>query len=76
VSKAEQEAAMGATKVMEIRHSEKPGLYGGKAYYGVDECGTVSGAAGGKHLVSLGWERASSATSKGWRTAFMAETDH
>jgi len=49
---------MGATKIMVIRHAEKPGLYGGKTYYGVDECGTVSGAAGGKHLVTLGWERA------------------
>jgi hypothetical protein len=49
---------MGATKIMVIRHAEKPGLYGGTAYSGVDEFGTVSGAAGAKHLVTLGWERA------------------
>ena len=49
---------MGATKIMVIRHAEKPGLYGGTAYSGVDEFATVSGAAGAKHLVTLGWERA------------------
>lgn len=49
---------MGATKIMVIRHAEKPGLYGAKAYYGVDEFGAVSGAAGAKHLVTLGWQRA------------------
>jgi hypothetical protein len=56
--KAEQEAEMGATKIMVIRHAEKPGTYSGTAYSGVDEFGTVSGAAGAKHLVTLGWERA------------------
>lgn len=49
---------MGATKIMVIRHAEKPGLYNGAAYSGVDEFGAVSGAAGAKHLVTLGWERA------------------
>ena len=49
---------MGATKIMMIRHPEKPGLYIGRAYSGVDEFGTVSGAAGAKHPVTLGWERA------------------
>ena len=49
---------MGATKIMVIRHAEKPGPYSGRAYSGVDEFGTVSGAAGAKHLVTLGWERA------------------
>jgi hypothetical protein len=49
---------MGATKIMVIRHAEKPGTYSGTAYSGVDEFGTVSGAAGTKHLVTLGWERA------------------
>ena len=49
---------MGATKIMVIRHAEKPGLYSGTVYSGVDEFGTVSGAGGAKHLVTLGWERA------------------
>ena len=52
---------MGATKIMVIRHAEKPGFYedNDKAhYYGVDEFGMVSGVAGAKHLVTLGWERA------------------
>jgi hypothetical protein len=49
---------MGATKIMVIRHAEKPGVYNDTAYSGVDEFGTVAGAAGAKHLVTLGWERA------------------
>jgi hypothetical protein len=53
-----KEAEMGATKIMVIRHAEKPSLYKGTAYSGVDEFGTVSSAAGAKHLVTLGWERA------------------
>ena len=49
---------MGATKIMVIRHAEKPGSYDGVNYFGVDGLGSVSGAAGAKHLVTLGWERA------------------
>ena len=49
---------MGATKIMVIRHAEKPGPYNNVSYSGVDNVGSVSGAAGAKHLVTLGWERA------------------
>ena len=52
------EAELGATKIMVIRHAEKPGLYNGAAYSGVDAFGTLAGAAGAKHLATLGWERA------------------
>jgi hypothetical protein len=38
--------------------TKPPGLYGGTAYSGVDEFGTMAGAAAAKHLVILGWERA------------------
>ena len=49
---------MGATKIMVIRHAERPGSYNGVSYSGVDNVGSVSGDAGKKHLVTLGWERA------------------
>jgi hypothetical protein len=49
---------MGATKLMVIRHAEKPGVYDQRTYSGVDEFGTVGGAAGAKHLATLGWQRA------------------
>ena len=49
---------MGATKIMVIRHAERPGSYNGVSYSGVDKVGSVSGDAGKKHLVTLGWERA------------------
>jgi hypothetical protein len=49
---------MGATKIMVIRHAEKPGSYDGVSYFGVDDVGSVSGDAGKEHLVTLGWERA------------------
>src|SRR5277367_1364041 len=55
---AEQETEMGATKIMVIRHGEKPGSYHGVQYAGVNNLGTVAGADGAKHLVTLGWERA------------------
>jgi hypothetical protein len=58
VYKVDRLTRSGATKIMVIRHAEKPGTYSGTAYSGVDEFGTVSGAAGAKHLVTLGWERA------------------
>jgi hypothetical protein len=49
---------MGATKIMVIRHGEKPGSYEGAQYAGVNNLGTVAGDNGAKHLVTLGWERA------------------
>jgi hypothetical protein len=49
---------MGATKIMVIRHAEKPGNYNGVRYSGVNNVGTVAGDNGMKHLVTLGWERA------------------
>jgi hypothetical protein len=49
---------MGATKIMVIRHAEKPGDYNGIRYSGVDNLGTVAGDNGTEHLVTLGWERA------------------
>jgi len=49
---------MGATKIMVIRHAEKPGSYNGAQYAGVNNLGTVAGVDGAKHLVTLGWERA------------------
>jgi hypothetical protein len=48
---------MGATKIMVIRHGEKPGSYDGAQYAGVNNLGTVAGDDGAKHLVTLGWER-------------------
>jgi hypothetical protein len=49
---------MGATKIMVIRHAEKPGIYNGAQYFGVNNLGAVAGDIGNKHLVTLGWERA------------------
>ena len=49
---------MGATKIMVIRHGEKPGTYNGQAYDGVDATGDTCGSSGAEHLVTLGWERA------------------
>jgi hypothetical protein len=49
---------MGATKIMVIRHAEKPGGYDGAQYAGVNNLGTVAGVDGAKHLTTLGWERA------------------
>ena len=51
-------AKKGATKIMVIRHAEKPDTYNDAKYFGVDSLGTVDGDAGSKHLVTLGWERA------------------
>jgi hypothetical protein len=45
---------MGATKIMVIRHAEKPGVYNGQSYAGVDALGNVDDES----LVTLGWERA------------------
>ena len=49
---------MGATKIMVIRHAERPDPYGGSKYLGVNDLGTETGDAGIEHLVTLGWERA------------------
>jgi hypothetical protein len=49
---------MGATKIMVIRHGEKPGTYNGQTYDGVNSSGTVAGSAGTQDLITLGWERA------------------
>jgi hypothetical protein len=49
---------MGPTKIMVIRHAEKPGNYNGVRYSGVNHLGTISGDTGKNHLVTLGWERA------------------
>jgi hypothetical protein len=49
---------MGATKIMVIRHAEKPGIYNGKQYFGVNPTGDIAGADGSKHLITTGWQRA------------------
>jgi hypothetical protein len=45
---------MGATKIMVVRHAEKPGVYNGQSYAGID----ALGVADDESLVTLGWERA------------------
>jgi hypothetical protein len=45
---------MGATRIMVIRHAEKPGVYDGVRYQGV----RADGQADPKSLVTLGWARA------------------
>ncbi len=49
---------MAPTKLMIVRHAEKPGHYSGKDYKGVDLTGEVAGDKGGKHLTTIGWQRA------------------
>ena len=49
---------MGATKIMVIRHGEKPGTYHSRQYEGVDSPGDACGGSGAEHLITLGWERA------------------
>jgi hypothetical protein len=49
---------MGATKIMVIRHAEKPDDYFGQAYSGVDATGATCGGSGIESLVTIGWERA------------------
>ena len=51
-------ANTGATKIMVIRHAEKPGTYGGQQYNGVNANGSTCGDAGAEDLVTLGWQRA------------------
>jgi hypothetical protein len=49
---------MGATRIMVIRHAEKPGIYGGTQFDGVNQTGNIAGANGSKHLITTGWQRA------------------
>jgi hypothetical protein len=49
---------MGATKIMVIRHAEKPGPYNGTQYFGVNQTGDTAGAKGTKDLITTGWQRA------------------
>jgi hypothetical protein len=48
---------MGATRIMVIRHAEKPGTYNGTQYDGVNLTGDIAGANGSKHLITTGWQR-------------------
>jgi hypothetical protein len=48
----------GATKIMVIRHAEKPDQYDKKSFNGVDLTGSSCANSGAKHLVTLGWQRA------------------
>jgi hypothetical protein len=45
---------MGATRIMVLRHAEKPGIYHGLGYEGV----RADGKTDPKSLITLGWERA------------------
>jgi hypothetical protein len=47
-------ASTGATRIMVIRHAEKPGVYGKDTYTGID----LTGKADPESLVTLGWQRA------------------
>lgn len=49
---------MGATRIMVIRHAEKPGNYNGTQYFGVNPTGDIAGKDGSKHLITTGWQRA------------------
>jgi len=49
---------MGATRIMVIRHAEKPGTYNGTQYFGVNPTGDIAGKDGSKHLITTGWQRA------------------
>jgi hypothetical protein len=49
---------MGATRIMVLRHAEKPGTYDGTQYDGVNLTGDIAGANGSKHLIVPGWQRA------------------
>jgi hypothetical protein len=49
---------MGASKIMVIRHAEKPGTYKNAQYFGVNSTGTIAGKDGKKHLITTGWQRA------------------
>jgi hypothetical protein len=49
---------MGATRIMVIRHAEKPGTYNDTQYFGVNPTGDIAGKNGSKHLITTGWQRA------------------
>ena len=49
---------MGATRIMVIRHAEKPGSYNGTQYFGVNPTGDIAGKDGSKQLITTGWQRA------------------
>src|SRR3984893_16824802 len=49
---------MGATRIMVIRHAEKPGTYNGTQYFGVNPTGDTAGKDGSKHQITTGWQRA------------------
>jgi hypothetical protein len=49
---------MGATRIMVIRHAERPGTYDGTQYFGVNPTGDIAGKNGSKHLIAAGWQRA------------------
>jgi hypothetical protein len=49
---------MGATKIMIVRHAEKPGTYNRTEYFGVNAEGDSCGNDGSEDLITLGWERA------------------
>jgi hypothetical protein len=72
---------MGATKIMVIRHAERPDKYHGKAYSGVDATGTTRGAQGKESLVTIGWQRTGAlvalfAPPWGPRTPTLAQPQH
>ena len=49
---------MATTKIMVIRHAEKPGTYNGQSYNGVDTGATTCAANGAPCLATIGWQRA------------------
>jgi len=49
---------MSATRIMIIRHAERPGTYDGTQYFGVNPTGDIAGKNGSKHLIATGWQRA------------------
>jgi hypothetical protein len=49
---------MGATRIMIIRHAEKPGIYNGTSFFGVNPTGDIAGKDGSKQLITTGWQRA------------------
>jgi hypothetical protein len=71
---------MGATKIMIIRHAERPDTYDGKRFYGVNSIGDAGDKKGRKHLITLGWQRAGALVplfAKPWGPARgLATPDH
>jgi hypothetical protein len=48
---------VGATKLMVIRHAEKPGAYDGQNYFGVDTTAKKCSGDGADDLITIGWQR-------------------